>query len=387
MPDKKSAHQGPATGRVLGRAWRAFTNSPALLAAFVIGGSANLILYGVFMLAFLSAFGRHMHTASATMEELNVAASVAVIVLKSMGMILLLCGLLAVRALLLVFHHAGWSNMFAAGARNGRSTLSDYFAGMARWSPRFFAGGFVKLCLHAIPVLVCVAAALGLRVLGHYSGTVLKLVMLLVPVLILLEGLMAGALCMWRPAAVLENLAPPAAFSRSTGFVRRFPGLLSGLFSVWTMYDLAVLIVFGAAAGMVFRAMAMADQPAAHQVFLFVNAGLLAWLFLMVGMIFFFQAFFTAYEESLHIPEPEPLVEFEPEPASEPSGEVAELESILEAPEPEPHVEVEPERAEEVAELESILEAPDPAPEQTVEPEGVVDNEQPPEPPGEEPLT
>lgn len=285
-------------GGLLSKTWRLYTGNPAFLITFAIGGAINLCCWLAYFMFFLSALVAQLRLAGAGFSDTGVVLAKSGIILKSFGLIAALVVAVAARGVFTVFHHAGWAGMAAATLENGRATVNDYFRGMFRWTPRFLSGSIIKLCLHGIPALALALAALGLKLAGVLSGSLMIAAAVLVPVLALIEGGVTLYLAVWRPACVIEDLPAGDAFACSGAFARRRFGDILNLYACRAFYNLLVCAVFGAAAFALIRVLPSGGMSGVA----LANTALIAWLFLMLGAIYFHLLNYVLYDDRyLHL--------------------------------------------------------------------------------------
>lgn len=277
--------------KILGDTWNLYVSNPSLLAPPVLAGFVNLCLYSIFGYIFYSSL-KSLAVSIYALDSVRVLPQ-----LLSRYMIVMIVILVLARTFINVFHQAGWSAMFSAAAREEITRMDDYFDGIVVWSPRFFAGFALKLCIHAIPALFFAVVAMAILVLNKKFGSAVVLWLVSVPITLFLEAIIFLALNVWKPVLMLENMNVVESFSRSGVFFRR---RLGDLLLVWLLRGLYAGVVCAVFLGGGFLLVKSLAGDAAHlalRISLIANAALLAWLFLAVGAGFFSLLLFVLYRE------------------------------------------------------------------------------------------
>ncbi|MFH1539919.1 MAG: hypothetical protein ABIH66_13280 [bacterium] len=289
---KKSVEQ------MLPEVWRALWRNPVIFVPPVAVFFLFALITAGFSAIFLGSIVSEIHNIGDLYSHFAYGNWPATVADFTIYTALMLCAFLTVVLLILLFHSAGWGNMFARAAATGVTSLGDYFGGISRFTVRVSVGVFLKQCIHLAPALFCAALwAVFMIVFAESRAVVSLCFLLLLPPFIVVQGLICFFLSMWRPALFIEDLPVVEAFGRSYRVVR---GNWLSLILIFVIRFAGTLLVFGA-----FSVLTTTGQHVLRELenvmriplgpAMSASAGLLSWLLGFVISVFFTLYFYVFY--------------------------------------------------------------------------------------------
>ncbi len=145
-----------------------------------------------------------------------------------------------------IVHGAGWSNMFACAARNGKTDFGDYMAGIGNFTGRMFGMQMVRTSIMLLPVLLVLVAAVAFAAVGGENSDAPSLVIIIFGGLALFPviGIISFMLWMWRPAMFVRDMPLMDSMFECIRFTRlRLANLIIFLL-LWIAATVAVSTIF-----------------------------------------------------------------------------------------------------------------------------------------------